>query len=65
MTAAKQGEATPWRNDEAFKWEAVRLWQTSGRSAESMAGELGISVLTLNEWGQEGTSSLAESGRAK
>ena len=47
MTATKQGGATPWRYNEAFEWEAVRLWQTGGRSADSIAGELGISVFNL------------------
>jgi transposase len=54
MTAKKQVGATPRRFDEAFKWEAVRLWKTSGRSAEAVAGELGISVFNLYKWGQEG-----------
>jgi transposase-like protein len=59
MTAKKQGGATPRRYDEAFKWEAVRLWKTSGRSAESIAVELGISVFNLYKWGQEGGASRA------
>ena len=54
MTAKKQAGATPRRFDQAFKWEAVRLWKTSGRSAEAVAGELGISVFNLYKWGQEG-----------
>jgi hypothetical protein len=34
MTAKKQAGATPRHYDEAFRQEAVRLWKSSGRSAE-------------------------------
>ena len=38
------------RFDRAFKEEAVRLLQTSGRRRRQIAGELGISVSTLGRW---------------
>ena len=50
MTNKKKAAATPRRYDEAFKQEAVRLWQSSGQSAEHTARELGISVFNLYEW---------------
>ena len=43
MKPEKRVGATPRRYDEAFKREAVRLWQSSGRSAETVARELGLS----------------------
>ena len=42
MTKKKEAGARPRRYDEAFKQEAVRLWKSSGRSAEQTAQELGI-----------------------
>jgi transposase len=42
--------ATPRRYDEAFKREAIRLWKSSGRSAEQTARDLGISVFQLYDW---------------
>ena len=59
MTGKKQSGATPRRFDEAFKREAVRLWQSSGRAAEETARELGISVFNLYHWRQEGVASRA------
>jgi transposase len=50
MTKKKTVGATPRRYDEAFRQEAVRLWQGSGQSAEDTARELGISVFNLYEW---------------
>lgn len=50
MTAKKQAEGLPQRYDEAFRREAVRMWKSSGRSAEVTARELGISVFQLYEW---------------
>ncbi len=50
MTKKKAAWATPRQYDEAFKQEAVRLWQSSGRSAETIARELGISVFNLYAW---------------
>ncbi len=47
MTKKKVTGATPRQYDEAFKQEAVRLWQNSGNSAETTARELGISVFNL------------------
>jgi len=46
----KKDGATPRRFDPAFKAEAVRLWEVSGRAAEETARELGISVFHLYEW---------------
>lgn len=43
-------EATPRVYDEAFRREAIRLWKTSGKSAELTARELGLSVFQLYEW---------------
>lgn len=51
MTEKKQPtEATPKVYDEAFRREAIRLWKSSGRSAELTARELGLSVFQLYEW---------------
>jgi len=52
MTKKKAAGATPRQYDEAFKQEAVRLWQSSGHSAETTARELGISVFNLYAWKQ-------------
>ena len=38
------------RFDRAFKEEAVRLLQTSGRRQRQIAGDLGISVSALGRW---------------
>jgi transposase-like protein len=54
MKEKKVSGATPRKYDEAFKQEAVRLWHTSGRSAEATARELGISAFNLYKWGREG-----------
>ena len=51
--------ATPRRYDEAYKAEAVRLWKSSGRSAEATARDLGISAFNLYKWGREGVGSRA------
>ena len=37
MTSKKRAEATPQRNDEVFRREAIRLWESSGKSAEVAA----------------------------
>jgi len=50
MTKKQIAGATPRQYDEAFKREAVRLWQSSGCAAEHTARELGISVFNLYEW---------------
>ena len=50
MTKKAAAGATPRHFDEAFKREAVRLWQSGGQSAETIARELGISVFSLYEW---------------
>lgn len=59
MTAKKRAEATPPRYDEAFRREAIRLWKSSGKSAESTARELGISVFQLYDWNRGGGASRA------
>ena len=41
------------RFDRAFKEEAVRLLQTSGRRQRQIAGDLGISVSALGRWATE------------
>jgi transposase len=51
--------ATPRRYDEAFKREAIRLWKSSGRSAETTARELGISVFQLYDWNRAGQPARA------
>ena len=54
MTKKKEAGAMPRQYDEAFKAEAVRLWQSSGDSAEKTAHELGISVFNLYKWKRQG-----------
>jgi transposase len=44
------------RYDEAFKQEAVRLWLSSGRSAQTTAEELGLKADDLYRWKQAGQS---------
>ena len=64
MTAKQRAEATPQRYDEAFRREAIRLWKSSGQSAEITARELGISVFQLYEWNRgAGVSRAAASAR--
>lgn len=68
----KRAEATPRQYDQAFKQEAVRLWQSSGQAAEHTARQLGISVFNLYEWRKQagrttraaGASGLPESKEA-
>ena len=38
------------RHDEAFKRSAVQHWQSSGKSAAQVAGELGLNAHTLQQW---------------
>src|SRR6266536_1910353 len=64
MTDKKRAEATPQRYDQAFRREAIRLWKSSGKSAEMTARELGISVFQLYEWNRAaGVSRAADSAR--
>ena len=51
--------ATSRRYDETFKREAIRLWKSSGRSAETTARELGISVFQLYDWNRAGQPTRA------
>jgi transposase len=44
------------RYDEAFRQEAVRLWQSSGQSAQVTAQELGLKADDLYRWKQAGQS---------
>ena len=64
MTKKKEAGATPRQYEAAFKAEAVRLWQTSGQSAEKTAHELGISVFNLYKWKREGAAPRAARGVA-
>jgi len=41
------------RYDQNFKRSAVELWLGSGKSAETVAAELGISGQTLKVWKQQ------------
>jgi transposase len=41
------------RYDEAFRRQALRIWRSSGRSAESVAKELAVSVPTLYYWAKD------------
>ena len=50
MKDDKAAGATRQRYDRAFKLEAVRLWQSSGRSAELYAPELGVKPGDLYRW---------------
>jgi transposase len=50
MTEKKNQAGAPRVYDEAFRREAIRLWKTSGKSAELTARELGLSVFQLYEW---------------
>jgi transposase len=38
------------RHDEVFKKEAVRMWEESGRPAESIAHDLGVTAGDLYRW---------------
>lgn len=64
MKKKKPAGATPRQYDEAFKQEAVRLWQSSGRAAEHTARELGISVFNLYEWGKRAGRPSRSAGSA-
>lgn len=33
-----------------FKWEALRLWESSGKSAQAIERELGMSSGLLSKW---------------
>lgn len=64
MTAKQRTEAKPQRYDEAFRREAIRLWKSSGKSAEITARELGISVFQLYDWNRgAGVSRAADAAR--
>ena len=52
-TTAVAQESKRRRYGEAFRREALRIWRTSGRSAESVAKELEISVPTLYYWAKD------------
>jgi transposase len=62
MKDKKPDGATPRQYDAAFKQEAVRLWRSSGKSAEATARELGISAFNLYKWGREGAAPRAAGG---
>ena len=46
--------ATRQTHDKAFKQEAVRLVETSGKSQRQIADDLGIGLSTLGRWCAEG-----------
>ena len=50
MKDKQQAGVTPRKYDDVFRREAVRLWKSSGRSAELTARDLGISVFQLYDW---------------
>lgn len=50
MKEVKAAGATRQHRDRAFKLEAVRLWQSSGRAAEGIAQELGVKADDLYRW---------------
>lgn len=54
MKDKQQAGVTPRKYDDAFRREAVRLWKSSGRSAELTARDLGISVFQLYDWNRAG-----------
>ncbi len=62
MTDQKKAGATPRQYDQAFKQEAVRLWQSSGQAAEHTAKQLGISVFNLYEWKKQVSRSTRAAG---
>lgn len=62
MKTKQTAGATPRQYDEAFKQEAVRLWQSSGRAAEDTARALGISVFQLYDWGKRGSRTSRAAG---
>jgi len=57
LTSAQEGRRQ--RYDEAFRREALLRWRRSGRSAESVAKELGISLPTLYYWSKVGRADRA------
>ena len=48
------------RYDETFRREALRIWRSTGRSAESVARDLDISVTTLYYWAKDKRSASGE-----
>ena len=59
MKEPKPSGATRREYDQAFKLEAVRLWQSSGRLAEEIAQELGIKAYNLYQWKRASQASRA------
>jgi len=59
MKETKPSGATRRDYDRAFKLEAVRLWQSSGRLAEEIAQELGIKAYNLYQWKRTSQSARA------
>ena len=50
--------------DATFKQEALRLWETSGKSAEGTARELGIPTSELYRWKRQLNPPLGAAGVA-
>ncbi len=70
-TKTKNGGTAPTgkRYDDAFKLDAVRLLQQTGRSRAQVARDLGISTITLAAWvtryGTEGAGARPRSAATK
>ena len=60
MKDKQQAGVTPRKYDDAFRREAVRLWKSSGRSAELTARDLGISVFQLYDWNRAELARITE-----
>lgn len=52
MNTEKRTERKHKRYDEAFKRQAVEMWLSGGKSAATVAAELGISDQSLQKWRQ-------------
>jgi transposase len=50
MKDKKPAGAMRQRHDEVFKQEALRMWEESGRPAESIAHDLGVTAGDLYRW---------------
>ena len=51
------------RDDESFKRAAVEHWASSGKTAKTVAPELGVNVQSLRQWKQRfGPQPVAGSG---
>lgn len=60
----KTAEKTRRKFDETFKREAVQNWLNSGKSAELIADELGLSAALLYSWKKSFAPAAAAGGKA-